>query len=133
MSNFLAKLRCYSVISVSPTWSSVVSKTPTQSKHGSIISMRGLMLRCECKADLALSDFQNRRATATLTSSSQGNPFRTLPKGLSVYRLVLLTAALSNSYGFRTTASRHPKHPTRNPHSHIRNKHGSRLNRKLPR
>jgi hypothetical protein len=27
------------------------------------------------------SDFQNRRATATLTSSTQGNPFRTLPKG----------------------------------------------------
>ncbi|KAH7928066.1 hypothetical protein BV22DRAFT_1005672 [Leucogyrophana mollusca] len=26
------------------------------------------------------NDFQNRRATATLTSSSQGNPFRTLPK-----------------------------------------------------
>lgn len=26
------------------------------------------------------TDFQNRRATATLTSSSQGNPFRTLPK-----------------------------------------------------
>jgi hypothetical protein len=25
-------------------------------------------------------DFQNRRATATLTSSAQGNPFRTLPK-----------------------------------------------------
>ncbi|KAG1779081.1 hypothetical protein EV702DRAFT_1090016 [Suillus placidus] len=30
------------------------------------------------------NDFQNRRATATLTSSSQGNPFRTLPKGLFV-------------------------------------------------
>jgi hypothetical protein len=27
------------------------------------------------------SDFQSRRASATLTSSSQGNPFRTLPKG----------------------------------------------------
>jgi hypothetical protein len=27
------------------------------------------------------SDFQNRRATATLTMSAQGNPFRTLPKG----------------------------------------------------
>jgi hypothetical protein len=27
------------------------------------------------------SDFQNRRATANVTSSSQGNPFRTLPKG----------------------------------------------------
>jgi hypothetical protein len=27
------------------------------------------------------SDFQNRRAAATLTSSAQGNPFRTLPKG----------------------------------------------------
>ncbi|CAL1716364.1 unnamed protein product [Somion occarium] len=26
------------------------------------------------------NDFQNRRATANLTSSSQGNPFRTLPK-----------------------------------------------------
>ncbi|KAF9480003.1 hypothetical protein BDN70DRAFT_655280 [Pholiota conissans] len=26
------------------------------------------------------NDFQNRRATATLTSSAQGNPFRTLPK-----------------------------------------------------
>ncbi|KAF9223895.1 hypothetical protein BS17DRAFT_817495 [Gyrodon lividus] len=26
------------------------------------------------------NDFQNRRATATLTTSSQGNPFRTLPK-----------------------------------------------------
>ncbi|KAG1733581.1 uncharacterized protein EDB91DRAFT_1299798 [Suillus paluster] len=26
------------------------------------------------------NDFQNRRATATLTNSSQGNPFRTLPK-----------------------------------------------------
>ncbi|KAJ3829579.1 hypothetical protein F5878DRAFT_614710 [Lentinula raphanica] len=26
------------------------------------------------------NDFQNRKATATLTSSSQGNPFRTLPK-----------------------------------------------------
>ncbi|KAF8879299.1 hypothetical protein CPB84DRAFT_1852120 [Gymnopilus junonius] len=26
------------------------------------------------------NDFQNRRATATLTSTSQGNPFRTLPK-----------------------------------------------------
>ncbi|CAA7266814.1 unnamed protein product [Cyclocybe aegerita] len=26
------------------------------------------------------NDFQNRRAAATLTSSSQGNPFRTLPK-----------------------------------------------------
>ncbi|KIJ67038.1 hypothetical protein HYDPIDRAFT_174304 [Hydnomerulius pinastri MD-312] len=26
------------------------------------------------------NDFQNRRATATLTASSQGNPFRTLPK-----------------------------------------------------
>jgi hypothetical protein len=26
------------------------------------------------------NDFQNRRATATLTSSTQGNPFRTLPK-----------------------------------------------------
>ncbi|EAU85265.1 hypothetical protein CC1G_10051 [Coprinopsis cinerea okayama7 len=26
------------------------------------------------------NEFQNRRATATLTSSSQGNPFRTLPK-----------------------------------------------------
>ncbi|KAG6885481.1 hypothetical protein C0992_005122, partial [Termitomyces sp. T32_za158] len=26
-------------------------------------------------------DFQNRRATATLTNSAQGNPFRTLPKG----------------------------------------------------
>ncbi|KAF9267375.1 hypothetical protein L218DRAFT_995637 [Marasmius fiardii PR-910] len=26
------------------------------------------------------NDFQNRRASATLTSSSQGNPFRTLPK-----------------------------------------------------
>jgi len=26
------------------------------------------------------NDFQNRRATATLSSSSQGNPFRTLPK-----------------------------------------------------
>ncbi|KAI0295920.1 hypothetical protein B0F90DRAFT_1127107 [Multifurca ochricompacta] len=30
------------------------------------------------------NDFQNRRATANLTSSSQGNPFRTLPKGKSV-------------------------------------------------
>jgi hypothetical protein len=28
------------------------------------------------------SDFQNRRATATLTMSAQGNPFRTLPKGM---------------------------------------------------
>jgi hypothetical protein len=27
------------------------------------------------------SEFQNRRASATLTSASQGNPFRTLPKG----------------------------------------------------
>ena len=27
------------------------------------------------------SDFQNRRVSATLTNSSQGNPFRTLPKG----------------------------------------------------
>ncbi|KAF8071657.1 hypothetical protein FPV67DRAFT_1560467 [Lyophyllum atratum] len=27
------------------------------------------------------NDFQNRRATATLTNSAQGNPFRTLPKG----------------------------------------------------
>jgi len=29
------------------------------------------------------NDFQNRRATANLTSSSQGNPFRTLPKAAS--------------------------------------------------
>ncbi|KAH9481770.1 Cleavage and polyadenylation specificity factor subunit 6 [Psilocybe cubensis] len=29
------------------------------------------------------NDFQNRRATATLASSSQGNPFRTLPKGMN--------------------------------------------------
>lgn len=32
-------------------------------------------------ANLFNSEFQNRRASATLTSASQGNPFRTLPKG----------------------------------------------------
>lgn len=30
---------------------------------------------------LACSEFQNRKVTATPTSSSNGNPFRTLPKG----------------------------------------------------
>lgn len=29
------------------------------------------------------SEFQNRRASATYTATSQGNPFRTLPKGKS--------------------------------------------------
>ncbi|KAF7312049.1 RRM domain-containing protein [Mycena indigotica] len=30
------------------------------------------------------NDFQGRRASATLTSSAQGNPFRTLPKGMQL-------------------------------------------------
>ncbi|KAG6836903.1 hypothetical protein H0H93_001490 [Arthromyces matolae] len=30
------------------------------------------------------NEFQNRRATATLASSAQGNPFRTLPKGIFI-------------------------------------------------
>ena len=30
---------------------------------------------------LLSSEFQNRKANASLTSSSLGNPFRTLPKG----------------------------------------------------
>ena len=34
-----------------------------------------------CDHEPSSSDFQNRRATATFTGSSQGNPFRTLPKG----------------------------------------------------
>ncbi|KAF9647164.1 hypothetical protein BDM02DRAFT_3117542 [Thelephora ganbajun] len=35
------------------------------------------------------SEFQNRRASATLTSASQGNPFRTLPKGEIPSRFLL--------------------------------------------
>ena len=51
-------------------------------------SRRGLTTSASCVAcgiamtkRVLCSDFQNRRATATFTSSSQGNPFRTLPKG----------------------------------------------------
>lgn len=42
-----------------------------------------LCLACYHAHSVFCSDFQNRRATANLTSSSQGNPFRTLPKGQS--------------------------------------------------
>jgi hypothetical protein len=37
------------------------------------------------------NDFQNRRAAATLTSSAQGNPFRTLPKGKEKLAAVVTT------------------------------------------
>lgn len=45
-----------------------------------------------CPTDVSVcSEFENRKITATPTSSSNGNPFRTLPKGtptrLSVYTL----------------------------------------------
>ena len=40
------------------------------------------------------SDFHNRRATANLTSSSQGNPFRTLPKGHPPHALPYIPSSL---------------------------------------
>jgi len=42
-----------------------------------------------------VSEFQNRRASATLTSASQGNPFRTLPKG----EILSGTFAILMTYG----------------------------------
>ena len=49
----------------------------SESKYSFSVELRSSELRQP-------SEFQNRRATATLTSSANGNPFRTLPKGNSL-------------------------------------------------
>ncbi|KAH0832892.1 hypothetical protein J3R83DRAFT_11844 [Lanmaoa asiatica] len=49
--------------------------------HGSTTSASFVSSGVAMTKPVLSSDFQNRRATATFTSSSQGNPFRTLPKG----------------------------------------------------
>jgi len=54
---------------------------PTPSRCGSTTSTSFVSSGVAMTERVLPSDFQNRRATATFTSSSQGNPFRTLPKG----------------------------------------------------
>ena len=55
--------------------------------------MRIYELKKNC---LFSSDFQGRRASATLTNSAQGNPFRTLPKGKPRSRPSLREESVAN-------------------------------------
>src|ERR1700730_5663154 len=73
-----------------------VTKPPWPSRIGltTKLSCPAVLFRNPCSYT-TLSEFQNRRATATLTSTASGNPFRTLPKGNRFLSLILSPADAS--------------------------------------